>query len=72
MEPIINLQILDFPCRGREMIHPNEDGSYTIFINARLSDIGRLEAYEHAMGYILNNDFDKFTVQSIESAAHSK
>ena len=54
------------------MIHPNEDGSYTIFINARLSDIGRLEAYEHAMGHILNNDFDKFTVQSIESAAHSK
>ena len=32
------------------MIHPNEDGSYTIFINARLSDIGRLEAMSTPWG----------------------
>lgn len=72
MVPIINCQLIDFPVKGREMVVSNDDGSYTILINARLSDAGRMEAYEHAMKHILNDDFNKMDVQKIESKAHAK
>ena len=72
MVPIINCQLIDFPVKGREMVVLNDDGSYTILINARLSDAGRMAAYEHAMKHILNDDFNKMDVQKIESKAHAK
>ena len=34
------------------MVVPNEDGSYTIFINAGLNRESQLKAYEHAMKHI--------------------
>ena len=52
------------------MVMPNEDGSYTVLINAKLSHIGRIHAYEHAMQHIMNDDFQKMDVQEIESEAH--
>lgn len=52
------------------MVIKNEDGSYTILINAKLSDQGQLLAYEHALKHIVNGDFDKESVQEIESSAH--
>ena len=72
MVPIINCQLIDFPVKGREMVVSNDDGSYTILINARLSDAGRMAAYEHAMKHILKDDFSKKDVQKIESKAHAK
>lgn len=53
------------------MVVPNEDGSYTILINAKLSQEGQLRAYQHAMKHIQNEDFEKSDVQSIELKAHS-
>lgn len=70
MTPDVNCKIIDFPTKGNEMVMPNEDGSYTILINAKLSYIGRIQAYEHAMSHILNHDFQKTDVQEIESEAH--
>lgn len=52
------------------MITVNEDDSYTILINARLSYEGQLKAYEHALRHINDNDFQKEDVQSIEYNAH--
>lgn len=54
------------------MVVENEDGSYTILINAKLSHSGRIKAYKHAMNHINNNDFQKESVQKIESHAHEK
>lgn len=70
MTPVVNCKIIDFPTKGKEMVMPNEDGSYTILINARLSQIGRMKAYEHAVKHIFNDDFTKNDVQEIESEAH--
>lgn len=70
MTPIINCNLIDFPNKGREMVIPNEDGSYTILINARLSDAERIAAYEHAVRHIVGNDFEKDEVQIIEEMAH--
>ncbi len=70
MTPIINCNLIDFPNKGREMVIPNEDGSYTILINARLSDAERIAAYEHAVKHIVGNDFEKDEVQRIEAKVH--
>lgn len=66
----VNVLIMDFPCPGNEMVVPNEDGSYTILINARLSYDGQLKAYEHAMKHIHESDFEKDSAQAIEAQAH--
>lgn len=68
--PDVNIYFLNFPSSGNEMVVPNEDGTYTILINARLSSEGQIRAYEHAMRHITENDFEKTDVQSIEAAAH--
>ena len=71
MTPDVNVTLLDFhSLRGREMVVENEDGSFTIIINARLSHASQLKAYQHAMSHIEKNDFEKADVQAIESIAH--
>lgn len=66
----VNVVFRDFPNRGKEMIIPNEDGSYTIFINARLNYEQQMKAYLHAMKHIVGDDFQKDDVQNIEYLAH--
>ena len=60
------VHLLDMPASVREAVTPNPDGTYTIFINARLSHNGRLSALEHAMKHIKQDDFYKNDVQKIE------
>lgn len=70
-KPDVNVFLIDFPnTKGREMCVANEDGSYTILINARLSSESQVRAYEHAMSHIENCDFEKDDVQLIEAQAH--
>ena len=64
----IFLYLIDLPTKIHEIVTPCADG-YTIYINARLSSLGRIEAYDHAMWHIQNNDFEKEDVQEIESTA---
>lgn len=63
--------LIDFPVsiHGRTVV--NEDGSYSIFINAKLNHEMRLKAYEHEIEHIKNGDFEKNNVQNIESVAHN-
>ena len=53
-----------------EAVTENEDGSFTIFLNANLASNQIEAAYRHAMRHIQNNDFEKTDVQEIESEAH--
>lgn len=66
----VNVVFRDFPNSGKEMVIPNEDGSYTIFINARLNYEQQMKAYLHAMKHIAGDDFRKDDIQSIEYYAH--
>lgn len=52
------------------MVVQNEDDSYTILINAKLSQDGQLKAYQHALTHINNKDFEKSDIQNIELHAH--
>ena len=68
--PDVNVFLFNFPSPGNEMVVQNEDDSYTILINAKLSQDGQLKAYQHALNHIKNEDFEKSDVQSIELHAH--
>ena len=68
--PDVNTLLVNFPTPGNEMVVENEDSSYTILINAKLSQDGQLKAYQHALNHINNEDFEKSEVQSIEYRAH--
>lgn len=59
------------PPRIKSQITKNEDGSFSVFINAKLNYESRLKAYEHELRHIKQNDFDKENVQEIERNAHN-
>lgn len=53
-----------------EAVTENEDGSYTIFIEARLDIFQRRAKFLHAVKHINEMDFCKFNVNDIEYGAH--
>ena len=52
--------------------NPNPDGSYSIFINAKLDYGTQRKVCLHEMKHIKNNDFEKFDVDKIEYYAHKE
>lgn len=64
--------LVDLPDGFQEVVMPCSDGNYTVYIDARLDNIQRQEAYQHAIRHIQNDDFSKTDVQSIEYEAHRK
>lgn len=66
----IGVYFLDMDTAVEEEVHPNEDGSFTIFINARISRARQMLAYQHALEHIMRNDFSKTDtdVDEIEKA----
>lgn len=66
------IQLIQFPNnKVHETVVPNEDGSYTIFIESSLSREAQKNAFIHAMRHILGNDFTKEDIDKIEFEAHS-
>ena len=63
--------LINMPAKIKSQITKNEDGSFSVFINAGLNYESRLEAYKHELRHIKQDDFDKVDVQEIESEAHS-
>lgn len=66
----INVQLLDMDTKIPEQLIKNNDDSYTVFLNARLSQESRIKSYYHALKHIANNDFEKESVQAVEQKAH--
>lgn len=71
MDDDIFTQILDMDPMVTEQVVRNVDGTYTIFLNAKLSWERIMLAYYHARKHILNNDFEKTNVDNIETNAHA-
>lgn len=69
MDDNIYVYLIDLPDRVNEIVLPCLDG-YTVYLNARLSYAGRVQAYHHAIRHIERNDFEKYDVQQIEEEAH--
>lgn len=65
------VRLINFPSgSSREAVTENEDGTYTIFIDAALSHEGQQERFYHAMNHITGGDFTKENIQEIEFNAH--
>ena len=54
-----------------EHLVKNDDDTYTIFLNARLSRDSQLKYYYHALQHINKDDFSKEDVQNIEYEGHN-
>ena len=63
--------LIDLPNGVNEMVMPCFCG-YTVYIEKNLTYEAQIKAYQHAMWHILNDDFTKEDVQSIEEEAHRK
>lgn len=46
-----------FPLAVRGAVTPNDDGTFSIFLNSRLSDAWQLTTYAHEVKHIMNDDF---------------
>ena len=69
----VYVELVDFGnTPGSEVVTANEDGSYTILLNARYSYERQVEACIHACRHIDGCDFEKTDVQEIEKDAHKQ
>lgn len=67
----VNTVLIDFPTgRVKGCVTKNEDESYTIFLNARLSIEAQKQAYDHELRHIIREDFSRYDVESIELNNH--
>lgn len=64
----LGVYIIDMKPKVEEQVVFNEDGSYSIFINARLNQERQMQAYQHALMHIMKNDFEKCDADEIEQA----
>jgi hypothetical protein len=64
----LGVYFLNMDTAVEEEVHPNEDGSFTIIINSRLNCERQMQAYQHALMHIMNNDFAKNCADEIEKA----
>ncbi len=63
---MINVLYLQLPSRVKGHITKNEDDSYTIILNSRLSHEQNVRTYKHEISHINNDDFEKSDVNQIE------
>ena len=66
----IGIHFIDMDTFIDEQVIHNEDGSYSIFLNARKSNAQQMLAYQHAIKHIMEDDFRKVSADKIELYAH--
>lgn len=68
-----HVELIDFPnYKVKECVIEDENGDYTVFIDARLSDQQQREALLHALKHMDHDDFARDDVQLIEYEAHKR
>ena len=70
MKLVINTRLIDMDVLVGEQVIKNNDDSYTILLNARLSHERQLECYKHALLHINNDDFENDNADEIEFKTH--
>lgn len=63
----IIVKLVNFPTtKIRACITPNEDGTHTIFVNAKLSTYQQAKAVRHEIDHYFKDDFSKSDVRDAE------
>jgi hypothetical protein len=62
------IRLVNLPCGVGGMVTPNEDGTFSIYLNARETHETNMKKADHEVGHILHDDFynDK-TIEEVES-----
>ena len=62
------IKLVNFPTtKIKACITPNEDGTHTIFVNAKLSTYQQAKAVRHEIDHYFKDDFSKSDVNDIEA-----
>lgn len=65
--------LVDMPTAVRGMTVENADGSYTLLLNARLSQAGQMRALAHEQAHLRHGDFERDdSADKIEAERHKK
>ena len=64
----IGVYFVNMDTSVKEQVIYNEDGSFSIFINAKLNRECQMLAYQHALRHIIEDDFSKICADDIEKA----
>lgn len=71
MNDNIQTVLTDMPVTIHSFVVSNDDGTYTIVLNSRLSQENNILAYWHELRHIYNDDYKKdLSVDTIEFDAH--
>lgn len=65
------IKMVDMPVTVKAYTVPNNDGTYTIFINSRLSSEQQKESYSHEVEHILSDDFEAINADDAELITHA-
>ena len=66
-----HVELIAFPSgKVHEAVTPNEDGTFTIFLDESMTKEAQRERFMHVMNHLAGNDFEKICVQTIEAEAH--
>jgi hypothetical protein len=63
---MVSVRFLQMPYRVKGFVRQNEDDTYTIVLNSRLSYEQNVKTYEHEISHIVKGDFSKSDVNQIE------
>ncbi|MDF2510429.1 MAG: hypothetical protein K0S04_295 [Herbinix sp.] len=66
----IKVVYLDMPCRVKGFVLGNDDGTHTIFINAKLNFEQQVKVYNHELQHIKHNDIERDDVDALELVRH--
>lgn len=68
----IGVYLIDLPTSIRGFTVRNADDSYTIIINAGMSDVMQRDTYDHEIEHINNHDFDNiYDINYLENLRHA-
>ena len=61
-----NVCFMELPSRIKGYVSENDDDTYTIILNSRLTHEQNVKTFTHELSHIENNDFEKPTVDEAE------
>ena len=68
----IGVYLIDLPTSIRGFTVRNADDSYTIIINAGMSDVMQRDTYDHEIEHINNHDYDYiYDINYLENLRHA-
>ena len=69
----IFVRFVPFPLRVRGLVEPNDDGTFSVYINSNLSYFMQQEAYEHELRHIvLDHLYIERDIVDIEAEANGE